>query len=123
MIPGCDGCSATGLTLVKVSLTRDFFGDIYDRLTPASDRAPAWYCPNCSEEKHMQTDFRLIAAAWVRHRSGEGSPLDDTNTCRRAHDRLQKIAARLSGEPFPQRLIHSDEVSDLCKEIDSVGCP
>ena len=43
MPSACNACGATGAPLAKVSLGHDFFGRVYDRLTPASDRSPAWY--------------------------------------------------------------------------------
>lgn len=91
----CDACGATGTTLAKVSLSRDFFGRMYDRLTPSSDRSPAWYCPSCSEEKRMQLDCRTIEEALAALAAAEASPLAEPGTLTRALDRLRAIAARL----------------------------
>ena len=35
----CDGCGATDVPLMKISLGRDFFGRVYDRLSPSADQA------------------------------------------------------------------------------------
>ena len=40
----CNACSAAGAPLMKFSLGKDFFGRSYDRLSPASDQSPKWYC-------------------------------------------------------------------------------
>src|SRR5437899_1430519 len=40
----CDGCGAADVPLMKISLGRDFFGRVYDRLSPSADLSPKWYC-------------------------------------------------------------------------------
>ena len=43
--PGrCDACGIEQGPLLKLSLGKDFFGRVYDRLSPASDQSPKWYC-------------------------------------------------------------------------------
>lgn len=117
---GCDGCGAHGVPLAKVSLGRDFFGGVYDRLTAGSDRVPAWYCPDCSEVKHMQVDFRLIQAAWRDQRAGAPSPLDDPAACRHALGRLTEIAECLQRRGATP-LLAADEVAALASEMSGVG--
>jgi hypothetical protein len=119
----CDACGAGG-ALAKVSLGKDFFGAPYDRLTPSSDRTPAWYCPRCSEEKRMQLDQRVIARAAEARQAGEPSPLDDPATLARATERLTEIAARLKagmegpdGGPFHGHLLQADAVDRLRAEL------
>ncbi|MBI5137422.1 MAG: hypothetical protein HZA24_08840 [Nitrospirae bacterium] len=124
MAVGCDGCGTQGVPLAKVSLGRDFFGGVYDRLTPALDTAPAWYCPACSQVKRMQVDFRLIRNAWRDQRGGAPSPLDDPAACRHALDRLCDIAARLDRTgPRADTLLGAGEVAALVKEMNGIaGC-
>jgi len=122
----CDACGATGAPLAKVSLGRDFFGRTYDRLTPSSDRSPAWYCPRCSEEKRMQSDYRVIKAAAEALAAGAESPLADPTTRDRALDRLGGIVARLGagwapGEPFAQKLLTPSEVDALLAGLKGAG--
>src|SRR3954463_13291947 len=40
----CDGCGASDVSLMKVSLGKDYFGRVYDRLSPNADSTPKWYC-------------------------------------------------------------------------------
>ena len=122
----CDACGATGAPLAKVSLGRDFFGRTYDRLTPSSDRSPAWYCPRCSEEKRMQSDYRVIKAAAEALAAGAESPLADPKTRDRALDRLGGIVARLGagrapGEPFARKLLTPSEVDGLLAGLKGAG--
>src|SRR5512141_114345 len=58
----CNACGATGTALMKLSLGKDFFGRIYDRLSPSTDQSPKWYCEGCSMQKNLQRDFRDITA-------------------------------------------------------------
>jgi hypothetical protein len=122
----CDACGATGSPLAKVSLGRDFFGRAYDRLTPASDRSPAWYCPRCSEEKRMQSDYRVIKAAAEALAAGAESPLADPKTRDRAAERLGRIVERLGaglapGQPFAQKLLTAPEVEALRAGLKGAG--
>lgn len=122
----CDACGATGAPLAKVSLGRDFFGRAYDRLTPASDRAPAWYCPRCSEEKRMQSDYRVIKAAAEALAAGADSPLADSQARDRALERLGRIVERLRaglapGQPFAQKLLTPGEAETLRAGLKGAG--
>lgn len=125
MPSACDACGATGTPLAKVSLGRDFFGRAYDRLTPASDRSPAWYCPRCSEEKRMQTDFRVVAAAAEALAAGTDSPLQDAQSRARATARLAEIVRRLGagweGSPFAQKLLQPAPVEALRRDLEGAG--
>jgi len=38
----CNACGATGIALMKLSLGKDFFGRVYDRLSPSTDQSPKW---------------------------------------------------------------------------------
>jgi len=115
MPSACDACGTTGTPLAKVSLGRDFFGQVYDRLTPTSDRSPAWYCPLCSEEKRMQLDCRVIREA---ARAGEGSPLAAPAALERARTRLGEIAVRLKDGGFHGKLLPMAEVEALRAELE-----
>jgi hypothetical protein len=120
MPSACNACGATGAPLAKVSLGHDFFGRVYDRLTPASDRSPAWYCPPCSEEKGMQLDLRAIREA---AQAGPGGPLDPPGELDRAVARLRKIAARLAegyqpGTPFHGRLLAAADVAAALSDLE-----
>ncbi len=117
---GCDGCGADGQPLSKISLARDFFGGMYDRLTPASDKSPAWYCPACSEIKRMQTDYRLIDAAWTDYHRGKPSPLETPEHRDRACARLAEIATRLGNA---QRLLTVQQVTRLQQRIEAARRP
>lgn len=105
MPSACDACGATGAPLAKVSLGHDFFGRVYDRLTPTSDRSPAWYCPPCSEEKAMQLDLRAIREA-ASPAAGDDTPLAAPGELERAVARLRDIAARLRAGFSPQTPFH-----------------
>lgn len=122
----CDACGATGVPLAKVSLGKDFFGATYDRLTPTSDRTPAWYCPRCSDEKRMQLDHRVIARAAAARAAGEPSPLDDPETLGKAMERLERITVRLKaglegpdGGPFHGKLLAAEAVDRLRAELEA----
>src|SRR5207245_5785449 len=56
----CDGCGATDFPLMKISLGRDFFGRVYDRLSPRADLSPTWYCDNCSVSTNLPRGLRAI---------------------------------------------------------------
>jgi len=126
MPSACDACGATGAPLAKVSLGRDFFGRTYDRLTPSSDRSPAWYCPRCSDEKRMLSDYRVIKAAAEALAGGGESPLADPGTRDRALERLGGIVARLGsgfapGQPFAQKLLTPAEAEALLSGLKGAG--
>jgi hypothetical protein len=122
MPSACDACGTTGVPLAKVSLGHDFFGRVYDRLTPTSDRSPAWYCPPCSEEKAMQLDLRAIGEA----AGADDSPLAQAGELERAAARLREIAARLKAgfdadTPFHGKLLAVGEVETLLAELEKRG--
>ena len=71
----CDGCGATDVPLMKISLGRDFFGRVYDRLSPSSDLSPKWYCDRCSVVKNLQRDFRDIKGEFEKLTKGVTSEL------------------------------------------------
>src|SRR5216117_2613789 len=80
----CDGCGATDVPLMKISLGRDFFGRVYDRLSPSADLSPKWYCDRCSVEKNHQRDFRDIQMEFGKLRKGDSSALNQTEQLHRA---------------------------------------
>jgi len=126
MSSACDACGASGAPLAKVSLGRDFFGRAYDRLTPASDKSPAWYCPRCSEEKRMQSDYRVIQAAAEALAAGTDSPLSDAQTRERALTRLKQVVERLGagmgpGQPFAQKLLTTADAERLLAGLKGAG--
>jgi hypothetical protein len=105
------------MPLTKVSLSEDFFGACYDRLTPSSDKAPAWYCPGCSREKSLQVDYRTIAAAWGALEAEEPSPLADADIRTRSCARLREIAEMLTSAQQPSRLLNVAQVDALCQAL------
>jgi len=115
----CDGCDRSGITLTKRSLGRDFFGNCYDRLTPMTDKTPAWYCPACSKQKVMQVDCRVIAAAWAAFVAGDTSPLVDVGTRQRSRKRLHEIQRYLTcGGDASDRLLDAALLAKLCQAMD-----
>ncbi len=82
----CNACHVTGTPLMKQSLGKDFFGRTYDRLSPASDQSPKWYCDPCSMMKHLQRDFRDIHAEFDKldERTGFGPVGAGSETARAA---------------------------------------
>src|SRR5438128_12666094 len=62
----CDGCGATDVPLMKISLGRDFFGRVYERLSPRADLSPKGYCANASAEKTNQREFRNRNGAFAK---------------------------------------------------------
>ena len=115
----CDGCGQGGFALHKISLGRDFFGAPYDRLTPASDKSPAWYCPGCSVAKGMQVDCRAISAALIAGRGGEKTPLDDAAERHRAEARLEEVQARIA-VGGGGRLLDREWVDSLRKAVEAL---
>src|SRR5438105_14565998 len=92
----CDGCGATDVLLMKISLGRDFFGRVYDRLSPSADVSPKWYCDGCSVEKNLQRDFRDIKSEFDQLTKGAASTLGQTDQLERATLRVKEIAAMLA---------------------------
>lgn len=121
MTQACDGCGATGVALRKVSLGHDFFGAGYDRLTPASDKAPAWYCPGCSERKRMQLDVRAIRDACRRLAEGKPSPLSERAALARARARVADIGAALAEAGEAPPLLNRGEVTELAASLEQIA--
>ncbi len=115
----CDACGASGVSIMKLSLGRDFFGRVYDRLSPNADVSPKWYCDACSVEKNLQRDFRDIEQELRKLEKGDTSTLGQSEQMQRARLRLKEIAALLSGATLTQRLLTSDEVSDLTRLMET----
>src|SRR5438093_12764589 len=94
----CDGCGATDVPLMKISLGHDFFGRVYDRLSPSSDLSPKWYCDRCSVAKNLQRDFRDIKGEFEKLTKGVASSLGQAAQYDRPKLRLKEIASMLSAE-------------------------
>jgi len=115
----CDACGATGVSIMKVSLGRDFFGRAYDRLSPNADLSPKWYCDRCSVEKNLQRDFRDIKGEFAKLGKGETSALDQADQLQRASLRLKEIAALIAVPALTQALLKADEVSALARSLET----
>ncbi|MDO8545968.1 MAG: hypothetical protein Q7R68_01280 [Nitrospirales bacterium] len=115
----CDGCSAADVPLMKVSLGRDFFGRVYDRLSPSADLSPKWYCDACSVEKNLQRDFRDIKSEFDNLSKGAASALGQAEQLDRATLRVKEIAAMIAANALKQTLLKPDEVSALARSLDS----
>ena len=89
----CDGCGAADVPLTKISLGRDFFGRVYDRLSPSADLSPKWYCDRCSVEKNLQRDFRDIKGELDKLSKGTASALSqaDQQLLRSARDEVEVL--------------------------------
>src|SRR5437867_10836917 len=92
----CDGCGATDVPLMKISLGRDFFGRVYDPLSPSADLSPKWYCDRCSVEKNLQRDFRDIKGEFEKLNRGNSSALSQADQLKRAKLRLREISATIA---------------------------
>ena len=117
----CDACGTDGCPLLKLSLGKDFFGRVYDRLSPSSDQSPKWYCEACSLQKNLQRDYRDIRTEFDKLSSGQASELATAEELRRAQLRLREVAALLGGSVSGNRLIDPAEVSDLLGRIQARG--
>ena len=115
----CDGWSAADVPLMKVSLGRDFFGRVYDRLSPSADLSPKWYCDACSVEKNLQRDFRDIKSEFDNLSKGAASALGQADQLDRATLRVKEIAAMIAANALKQTLLKPDEVSALARSLDS----
>lgn len=113
----CDACATTRETLVKVSLGKDFFGRMYDRLSPSSDLSPKWYCESCSVHKNLQRDFRDIRAELDKLSKGQASEIAGADQLQRARMRLQEIAAVLEGHAAGTSLIDLADVNALISRM------
>jgi hypothetical protein len=115
----CDGCGASGVPLMKLSLGRDFFGRVYDRLSPSNDMSPKWYCDPCSVEKNLQRDFRDIQTEFMELDKGHRSALSDPEELQRAALRLKEIAALIAGTTLKRALLHPEAVSSLATSLET----
>ena len=115
----CDACGVSGVPIMKVSLGRDFFGRMYDRLSPNADLSPKWYCDPCSVEKNLQRDFRDIKGEFTKLSKGDASALTQTDQLQRATLRLKEIAVLIAGATLKQALLKSEEVSALARSLET----
>ena len=115
----CDGCGATDVPLMKISLGRDFFGRVYDRLSPSADLSPKWYCDRCSVEKNLQRDFRDIKGEFEKLNKGTASALGQADQFQRAKLRLKEIAALLAADALKPTLLKPEEVVALARAVES----
>ena len=115
----CDGCGATDVPLMKISLGRDFFGRVYDRLSPSSDLSPKWYCDRCSVEKNLQRDFRDIKGEFEKLTKGAASVLSQADQLERAKLRLKEIAAMLAADTLKATLLKPEEVAALARSLET----
>lgn len=108
---------------MKFSLGKDFFGRPYDRLSPASDQSPKWYCEACSMQKNLQRDFRDIRTEYDKLAAGQGSELSKGDEFRRASLRLREISALLQAGREPSPLIAAGDVSRLIERLNTATMP
>jgi len=104
---------------MKLSLGRDFFGRVYDRLSPNADLSPKWYCDACSVEKNLQRDFRDIQQEFGKLHKGDPSALNQNEQLQRATLRLRELTALISGATLKQQLLKPDEVSALSRSLET----
>lgn len=113
----CDGCRTQQAPLQKLSLGKDFFGRPYDRLSPAHDVSPKWYCGTCSMHKNLQRDFRDIQAELAKWIEGGISQMQDAGQLQRARLRLREISLLLEQaggrSPFLERPIVETVISEM----------
>lgn len=115
----CDGCGAADVSLTKISLGRDFFGRVYDRLSPSADLSPKWYCDRCSVEKNLQRDFRDIKGEFDKLTKGTASALSQADQLERAMLRVKEIAAMIAANALKQTLLKPDDVSTLARALEA----
>ncbi|MCI1280673.1 MAG: hypothetical protein LKG23_17010 [Nitrospira sp.] len=113
----CNACSATGAALMKFSLGKDFFGRSYDRLSPASDQSPKWYCEPCSMMKNLQRDFRDIRTEFDKLAKGQASALSEPDAKQRAQLRLREIDAIAGTQATGSSLLNSTDVKQLIEQF------
>jgi hypothetical protein len=115
----CDGCGTTDVPLMKISLGRDFFGRVYDRLSPSADLSPKWYCDRCSVEKNLQRDFRDIKGEFEKLTKGAASALGQADQLERAKLRLKEIAAMLAVDALKPTLLKREQVAALARSLET----
>jgi hypothetical protein len=119
----CIACGATDTALMKLSLGKDFFGRIYDRLSPSTDQSPKWYCEGCSMQKNLQRDFRDISAEIDKLVAGQTSQLSNSDEFQRAALRLREIVALLDTVQNRSPLLSSGEVNRLLERLNTITIP
>jgi hypothetical protein len=119
---GCDACGATKGSLVKMSLSKDFFGRAYDRLSPSFDQSPKWYCETCSMHKNLQRDFRDIRHEFDKLNAGQVSELLTSDQVQRAYLRLREIIALIDGPMGSSPLLNTGDVNQLLQHIQRMQC-
>ena len=119
----CNACGATGTALMKLSLGKDFFGRVYDRLSPSTDQSPKWYCEGCSMQKNLQRDFRDITAEIDKLGAGQTSQLSTSDELQRATLRLREIAALLDAAQKRSPLLASGEVNRVLERLNTITIP
>jgi len=119
----CNACGATGTALMKLSLGKDFFGRVYDRLSPSTDQSPKWYCEGCSMQKNLQRDFRDITAEIDKLGAGQTSQLSTSDEFQRATLRLREIAALLDAAQNRSPLLASGEVNRVLERLNTITIP
>jgi len=119
----CQACGVSGGPLMKFSLGKDFFGRPYDRLSPASDQHPKWYCPICSMHKNLQRDFRDIRAEYDKLIAGQGSELTKGDEFLRSSIRLREMITILNSAQTPSSLLTSQDVTLLMERLNTVTMP
>lgn len=112
----CDACGSPNGPLLKMSLGRDFFGRVYDRLSPSSDQSPKWYCETCSMHKNLQRDYRDIRAEFDKWQKGQASELSAPDQMQRARLRLMEIVTILGGHAG-SRLLDPADVAVLLNQL------
>jgi len=115
----CDGCATADVPLTKISLGRDFFGRVYDRLSPNADLSPKWYCDACSIEKNLQRDFRDIKSEFDKLSKEAASALSQGDQLERATLRVKEIAAMIAANAIKRTLLKPDEVATLARSLES----
>ena len=116
----CNACGATGTALMKLSLGKDFFGRIYDRLSPSTDQSPKWYCEGCSMQKNLQRDFRDITAEIDKLGAGQSSQLSKPDEFQRAALRLREIVALLDAAQNRSPLLASGDVNRVLERLNTI---
>ncbi|HSF68025.1 MAG TPA: hypothetical protein VLA67_11430 [Nitrospiraceae bacterium] len=113
----CNACGVTGVALMKLSLGKDFFGRVYDRLSPSTDQSPKWYCEGCSMQKNLQRDFRDILGEFDKLTASQGSILSTQEEFQRASLRLREISTILIGVADHSQFLTVADVTQLLRRM------
>lgn len=119
----CNACGVACAALMKLSLGKDFFGRVYDRLSPSTDQSPQWYCEGCSMQKNLQRDFRDITAEIDKLVAGQTSQLSKSDEFQRAALRVREIVALLDAAQHRSPLLTSGEVNRLLERFNTITIP